>query len=374
MTNNATLFDQTQTVVIKTNNRCNLKCSYCYDEFNQIISRPSLTIETYHKMQDELIEYSNRHRIDHLNIIWHGGEPMLMGLDFYKDIIRQQQASCFKFSNLMQTNATLLNAGWIEFFRANDFKIGISFDGCPKSNAIHRQKTELVVKNLKEMNAKGISPSVICVISDQNYMFWRELFDFFADYDIDYLDLVPCYENNGRYTLTEAHYIDFFTHAFDLWINCGKKPNIRTFSNLVDLLTGEVQSLDFVTCSLTGRCGEIISISPEGDVYFCDCLPKEPANMIGNMFNTSLYCLPKSNNYIELREYKNTVSQDCLSCLYRYACGAGCLTRRKNNGGKDYYCYARKSLFAHICNTLNITPSSINFSPIPAFTRGPQPQ
>jgi uncharacterized protein len=367
------LFNATKTVVIKTNNSCNLHCTYCYDEFNQIKARPSLSNETYVKIQDKLISYSKNKGIDHLNIIWHGGEPMLMGLGFYKKAIRQQQECEFKFFNLMQTNATLLNAEWMDFFKANDFKIGISFDGSPKANSVHRQKTEIVMRSIRELNVNGITPSVICVISDQNYVYWKELFDFFADFDVEYIDLVPCYENNGRYTLTDEHYINFYTHVFDLWLKNEGRPNIRTFSNIVDLLKGNDMTEDFVTCSLTGRCGEIISVSPEGDVYFCDCLPKEPANMIGNVIKNNLYSLSKSSNYTELKKYVLNINTECLQCKFRSACGGGCLTRRKSNFGKDYYCHARKTLYSYICKSLNIKVKPLSFTPIPAFTRGPQP-
>ncbi len=368
-----TFFEATRTVVIKTNNRCNLHCTYCYDEFNQIKTRPSLSNEMYGIIQNRLVTYSKDNGIDRLNIIWHGGEPMLMGLDFYKKAIRQQLECGFYFSNLMQTNATLFNDEWLEFFKANDFKIGVSFDGSPKSNIVHRQKTELVVRNLQELNAKGITPSVICVISDQNYMFWEELFDFFINYDIEYIDLVPCYENNGRYTLTDEHYIKFFKNSFDLWLKNEKRPNIRTFSNIVDLLKGNVHTHDFVTCSLTGRCGEIISVSPEGNVFFCDCLPKEPANMIGNIIYDNLYSLSKSSNYKELKRFVSNVDTECFQCKFRYACGGGCLTRRKANFGRDNYCQARKTLYGYICKSLDIEVKSLSFMPIPAFTRGPQP-
>ena len=80
-------------------------------------------------------------------------------------------------------------------------------------------------------------------------------------------------------------------------VDNGKRPFIRTFQNIINLFTGKIQFPDFVTCSLTGRCGDIISVSPKGDVYFCDCLPKEPANMIGNMIQKNLYSLSKSSNY-----------------------------------------------------------------------------
>ena len=105
----STLFNATKTVVIKTNNRCNLHCTHCthcYDEFNQIKERPSLNKEMYGKIHNKLIAYSQDNGIDHLNLIWHGGESMLMGLNFYKEIISLQQDCGLSFYNLMQTNGT----------------------------------------------------------------------------------------------------------------------------------------------------------------------------------------------------------------------------------------------------------------------------
>lgn len=375
--NTSSFFDATRTIVVKTNNACNLQCSYCYEEFHQQIPHPKLNKDTANVIFDKLSAYCMLKSIDNLNIIWHGGEPMLMGVDFYRQMIELEKKCPVTFNNLMQTNGTFLNDEWLDFFVAQKFKIGISFDGSPRSNKIHRQCTERVVENLKKMNQWGLHPSVICVVSDSNYSYCQELFDFFNTIETEYIDLVPCYENNKKYSLSSEHYVSFFTQAFDRWLSSGKKPTIRLFSNITDMILGRLQPHSYVTCSLTGRCGEIISIDTNGDIYFCDCLPKEKKHCIGNLNDDTLYVLSQSNNYSTLRKLNAFVPEDCRSCQYRMLCGKGCLTRRTapshTSGDKDYYCRARIQLFSHIQKALGVSqlPQSELF--IPTFTRGPQP-
>lgn len=372
------LFEATRTVVMKTNNHCNLKCTYCYEELNQIRKKPSMTIENVEKIFLSLYNYCKKQTIESLNVIWHGGEPMLMGIDFYNNIIKLQEKYQLSFRNLMQTNATKINERWIDFFRDKDFKIGISFDGSPKGNSVHRQNTMSVIKKINMLNQNGIHPSIICVVSDLNYLFIDELFNYLYSIDFEYLDLVPCYENNGKYSLSAEHYIYFYTKAFDRWWNDGCKINIRTFSNIVKMIKGEILHGEYVTCSLTGRCGEIISILPNGDVYFCDCLPKSEIFNIGNIIHKDIYALTKSENYRVLYNINKTLSQDCLRCQFLTICGGGCLTRRinrlHNSNSKDYYCQSRKKLFQHIQEAIGGIFKCSKTGTIPAFTRGPQPQ
>lgn len=375
--NKYSLFDATKTVVVKTNNTCNLHCSYCYEEFHQQLPQSKLNEDTANVIFDKLSAYCMLKSIDNLNIIWHGGEPMLMGIDFYRQMIDLEKKYSVTFNNLMQTNGTLLNDEWLDFFVAQNFKIGISFDGSPRSNNIHRQSTERVVENLRKMNQHGLYPSVICVISDSNYSYCHELFDFFASVKTEYIDLIPCYENNKKYSLSSEHYVSFFTQAFNRWLSSDKRPTIRLFSNITDMMLGHLLPNSYVTCSLTGRCGEIISIDTNGDIYFCDCLPKEKKHCIGNLNNNTLYALSQKDNYKTLQKLNSFVPTDCLSCQYKMLCGKGCLTRRTasmhTSDGKDYYCSARIQLFTHIQKKLGISQLPQSRQLIPAFTRGPQP-
>lgn len=370
------LFEETKTVVIKTNNSCNLKCTYCYDEFNNNKPFNSINATNVHLILKELARYSKSINIDNLNLIWHGGEPLLMGLDFYREVITIQKNFNLSFSNLMQTNAVQINNDWIRFFKENNFKIGVSFDGSISANKIHRQQTEKVVENIKLLNENFIYPSLICVISDLNCSMYQDMFDYLCTIQTEYVDLIPCYENNGRYSLSNSNYIDFMIKIFDLWWKSDRKINFRFFNNIIDKMQGKVASIDYISCNLTGKCGEIISINSDHKIYFCDCLPKEEKFSIGNI-NQGLKQIIKSKNYQELKYTNDYSSKDCKSCEYLSICGKGCLTRRvnlnHNSDLKDYYCEARKTLFLHIKTKLGLNKITNKIIGIPSFTRGPQP-
>jgi uncharacterized protein len=112
---NLRLFDETKTIVLKTNNECNLKCSYCYDDDNRNRSFSDLNMNTISEIFHEIVPFSKKRGIDYLNVIWHGGEPMLMGIDYYCQIISLQNEFDFKFNNLMQTNGVSIDKKWIQF-------------------------------------------------------------------------------------------------------------------------------------------------------------------------------------------------------------------------------------------------------------------
>lgn len=372
---NIGLFEETKTVVLKTNNICNLNCSYCYDDDNRSRSSTKLGIHEIPSIFEELVSFSKKREINSLNIIWHGGEPMLMGLDYYSLIVNIQRELDFKFNNLIQTNGVYLNEKWIAFFKKNKFKIGVSFDGSESANKVHRQMTDQVINNIHLLNNHSISPSLICVISDLNYVYHKEMFDFLSTVETEYVDLVPCYENNTKHSLSVQHYIDFMIGMFDLWWNSDKKINFRGFNNIIDIMSGNITKGKYITCSLSGRCGEIISINSDGKIYFCDCLPKNETYYIGNIENGFEYLL-KGQNYISLKKENEHTESDCKNCKYLQACGKGCLNRRLNSGNnlKDYYCEARQTFFSHIMKTLGINEIvGASYRGTPAFTRGPQP-
>lgn len=368
------LFERTKTVVLKTNNTCNLKCTYCYDDDNKRDCPSKLDANVISCIFDELISFSKHHGINHINVIWHGGEPLLMGLNYFDQVVEIQNKSGFDFSNLIQTNGVSVNREWITFFRRNHFKIGVSFDGSILANNIHRQSSHTVVENIKLLNDHSIFPSIISVISDNNHRYYKEMFDFFSQVKTEYVDLIPCYENNGKYSLSNRHYEDFMIPLFDMWWQSDKKINFRLFNNIIDVMNGTTTSHNFITCSLTGQCGEIISINSDQRLYFCDCLPKEESNCIGHL-TEGLDNISGGKKYIALRTLNAVTESECNACEFLKICGKGCLNRRiKNVIMKDYYCEARQSLFKHIMQTLqisNIHGDSKNA--IPAFTRGPQP-
>ncbi|WP_321437306.1 radical SAM/SPASM domain-containing protein [uncultured Bacteroides sp.] len=374
--NTPNLFQHTKTVVIKTNNLCNLKCTYCYDEDNLDRTTSILNLTSIRSILHELVSYSKPKDIEHLNLIWHGGEPLLMGIDYYSKIVNIQKEFDFPFSNLLQTNATFINEKWIHFFKENNFKIGVSFDGSISANKMHRQKTEKVLENIELLNKNSIFPSIICVISDLNYSLYKEMFDFLSTVKTEYIDLIPCYENNQRYTLSDIHYQEFMIGMFDLWWGSDRKINFRVFTNIIDKMLGTITSKDYITCSLTGRCGEIISINSDKKIYFCDCLPKENKYSIGNL-NEGLENISKGKRYEHLINTNKRSSNECTNCEYLSICGKGCLNRRLNNNHtnelRDYYCNSRKAIFNHIKEALEINKVCTNIVGIPAFTRGPQP-
>ena len=166
-------------VIVKTTNACNLRCKYCYN------SESGYTTEIL--PLDKLEKFLTMLAVDFREIVlvWHGGEPTYCGLDYFKKIVEMEDrihaVNGVVIRNSLQTNGTLLNEEWIDFFKKYDFKVGLSFDG--KDNDKYRQQGEKTLKAMQLMQKKGLNASCLAVVADDDYDL-IENYEFFASKNI----------------------------------------------------------------------------------------------------------------------------------------------------------------------------------------------
>lgn len=307
-------------VIIKVTNACNLKCRYCYDA-NYLERKDILLDDVAHLFELLAKEYSV------INIIWHGGEPMLMGINFFVKVldIQEKYSDNVKFVNKMQTNGTLINSEWANFFVENDFRIGISYDG--GNNATGREKQDQTLKGRNNLIRANGKCGVVTVLNSQNI---NDLVQIYENYKENNINVQFNYMfpygralemDNTFLMISSKTYIKKMCSFFDYWledVDC--KINIDPFITYLQLLKG------LNTKCITGGClYKFICMDNQGDIYPCGrivvpqyCLGNiNRINSINELFYTESFC--------KLLEAAISRRQKCMqSCSYYQFCRGGC--------------------------------------------------
>lgn len=364
-------------VLISVTNNCNNACDYCYLGCNNKIDKKVISINTVKKILEEyciyLQDFPKEERF--LTIIWHGGEPLIVGMGFYKKILRLQQEYSnkfgVKFTNGIETNGTLLTEEWVDFLSQNNFQIGISLDGPKLVHDIHRRGKDNLssfsktLKGIDILELKKIPFSVISVITNKNHQYYKDMLNFFLSLKyLRYADFLPGYDPSGRIEyLSPENYGNFLVSLFDYWIRKGgnKKIQIRYFEDIILKISNQIKKNTPVGCEIMGRCGEIQYVNEDGELYPCVTLPQSPELFIGDFHKNNFNDMLKSENYLNFQNRFNDLHIDCQSCNLYSICEGGCATRRfyqpnQKANGKDYFCLARKMIMNRIkqyCKEVN---------------------
>jgi len=312
-----------------------------------------------------------------IKINWHGGEPLLLGLDIFKKIVetenKLESLNNMEFYNIIQTNATLINKQWIRFFKENNFRIGVSLDGPDfiHNKFRHSSNGEETFNRVQEsvrmlQNAK-IPFGVLAVITKESLGFERDLFNFFSKAKINDYDLLPCVEINHNlstkdhlqlenYSLKQGDFSNFMNTYFDIWFT-EDNPNIkiRFFEQAMIGLLGGKPNL----CSFIPSCLDHINIETDGSVIPCGNLAAKYSNgkkiTFGNVKNEEIKVI-LSNKSRQNFENSYSLPTECFSCEYFRCCGGGCGKYSYMWSGnweeKNYFCLDRKIIFTHIIDVL----------------------
>lgn len=307
-------------VIIKVTNACNLKCRYCYDA--NYLERKDILLDDVACLFELLAkEYSV------IDIIWHGGEPMLMGVDFYQKvlIIQEKYLGYVTFVNKMQTNGTLIDNEWADFFVKNDFRIGISYDG--GNCATGREKQELALKGRKKIIDANGKCGVVTVINSQNVNELIQIYENYKEKNINaQFNFVFPYgralEVDNRALMVPSNtYVRKMNAFFDYWLEDGE-CNIRIdpFITYLQLLKG------VNTKCITGGClYKFICMDSQGDIYPCGRIIM-PQYYLGNIHKiNSIKDVFYTEQFGKLLQSAISRRNKCIqSCLYYQYCRGGC--------------------------------------------------
>ncbi len=381
-------------VLISVTNSCNNSCAYCYLGCNKNLAKKEIKLGDVEIIITKYAEYLKKYPPEErfLTIMWHGGEPLLRGIPFFEKLMEIEDKISKKFSisinNGIETNGRLLNQNWCDFFMANDFFVGLSLDGPEFVQDIHRKTREgkssfdETYKAIELLEKNKIDYSVISVITNQNYLYYKQMVDFFSKLKgLRYADFLPSYDPEGLIEyLSPENYAIFLTNTFDYWAESGNiaKLRIRFFDDIILKISGKVAGNTPIGCEIMGRCGEIQYVDEEGNLYPCCALPLNFKMQMTSLISGTLEKGILSKNYQNFQKDFNNLHKDCINCNFIKFCRGGCAARRfyhpgKEGDGRDYYCSARRKIIARIINFLEAIKMEKETG-INTFVRGPKPK
>jgi uncharacterized protein len=354
---------------------CNLACKYCF-----FLSKEALYPDSDFRMSDEVLEAYIRqlieaHRIPQVTIAWQGGEPTLMGIDFYRYAIELQEKyrkPGMTFENTMQTNGTLLNDEWCRFFRENNFLIGISIDGPRELHDAYRVNRkgkgtfDMVMHGLRLLQKHGVEYNILTTVNRVNADHPLEVYRFLRDEAktswIQFIPIVERINRDGSTLCQEGDRVsersvrpdqlgNFLISIFDEWIyNDVGKMFVQTFEaaarNWMRLPSSGM-------CVFDETCGTGLAMEHNGDIYSCDHFV-EPKYLLGNIMDKELASLVSSERQHSFgSNKKDSLPMECLECDAYFACHGECPKNRflktvTGELGLNYLCDGWKTFFHHI--------------------------
>jgi uncharacterized protein len=313
---------------------------------------------------------------DTFNFIWHGGEPTLLGVEYYEEVVSIQKEifedSPIKVYNSIQSNGLLLNERWFDFFALEDWDLGISLDGPEEIHDIFRRDHEggdtfkTIFQNIAPNGEFERKIGVSAVIHNQSIKHAGLIYEFLKQFKT--FDIAPCLNPAGSeetlsFAIHPLDYAQFFTEMFDLWwFEDNPNIDVRKFSAYIQGVLGRTPRL----CSMSNGCRDFLCIEANGSVYPCGRMAGFPDLLLGNIHQTSLAKIinekPRQNYLHEAL----VLPAECQKCKWAHACFNGCSMHRYLGNGqflpKTVECEATKKIFAHVALRIKETRPELEVS------------
>jgi len=363
---------------------CNLDCKYCfYLEKEKLYAGESQWRMSDAVLEEYVRQYIESQLVPEINFAWQGGEPTLLGVEFFRKAIALQQkyAAGKTISNAIQTNGTLLDDEWCEFLAANKFLVGLSIDGPRQLHDAYRvdkrQKPTFdnVMRGLNLLKKHKVEFNTLTVVNRLNSQEPLRVYQFLKSIGSRFLQFIPLVERAAPeklkslgYGLAEPplpggeksavtswsvearQYGKFLCAIFDEWV---RHDVGTTFVQLFDVALGNWMGLGSSLCVFAEKCGAAMAIEHNGDVYSCDHYVY-PRYKLGNVMNQSLGAMVNSPEQIKFGNDKfDALPRFCRECEVRFACNGECPKHRfietpDGEAGLNYLCAGYKKFFNHI--------------------------
>ena len=356
---------------------CNLACEYCYylEKANLYKHDPR------HIMSDDLLERFTKDYIQaqtgqNVLFTWHGGEALMRPISFYEKAMELQRtySNGCAIDNCLQTNGTLLTDEWCEFFKKNNWLIGISIDGPQRFHDEYRTSLsgdsswQKVMNGIKLLKKHGVEWNAMAVVNDYNADYPLEFYRFFKQLGCHYLQFTPIVErilphSDGRhlahigdndcpvadFSVTPEQWGNFLCRVFDEWVRHDVgKIFVQLFDATLCNWVGEQPGV----CTMAKTCGHAAVMEYNGDVYACDHFVF-PSHKLGNIHTHTLTEMLYSDRQIEFGAMKMaSLPTQCRECQWLFACNGECpknrfATTASGEPGLNYLCQGYRKFFAH---------------------------
>jgi uncharacterized protein len=342
---------------------CNMACRYCY-----YLGKKELypRAESFRMSDDLLDDYIHQHllasRMDPVMFAWHGGEPTLLGIEYFRRIVEIQtkyRTGRRQIVNCIQTNGMLIDEAWCRFFSANRFHVGLSMDGPRELHDASRITTsgdpthKQVLHAFTLLKRHRVSFDILCVVHAGNVRRPGAVYRFFRDIGVEFLQFLPLVRPDAASapgdSVPAAAYGEFLCSIFDEWLerDVGRLV-VQNFEEAALAARG----LGHALCVFRETCGDVIVVEHNGDAYCCDHFVT-PSNCLGNIRQTPLSRLLESQQLhaFGLRK-RDGLPKACRDCEVLPFCNGGCpkdriLLTETGEAGLNYLCDGLKKFFLH---------------------------
>jgi len=372
---------------------CNLDCKYCY-----FLSKEKLYPNSDFRMSDNMLEeyirqYIDSQQINEVSFAWQGGEPTLMGVDFFRQAVGYQQKHKkpkMLIHNALQTNAVTLDDEWCEFFAENKFLIGVSLDGPKHMHDYYRVDKggkptfDKVMAGIDLLKKHKVEFNILTTVHAANAPYGLEVYKFMRDeVGTQFMQFIPIVErdNDTGYqegsavtdrSVKSEQYGQFLIDMYEEWI---RHDVGRTFVQIFDISLAAWTGAPPGLCIFDETCGLAMAMEHNGDVYSCDHYV-EPDYKLGNIMDiplSEIVILDEQKKFGQAK--KDTLPQYCLDCEVRFVCNGGCPKNRfiktpDGEEGLNYLCAGYRAFFNHIKPTNDFMASELAQRRPPANVMG----
>lgn len=379
---------------------CNLDCKYCYYlEKEQFFPKNEKWKMSEDKLEIYIRDYIAAQPTHEVNFAFQGGEPTLLGVDYFRKIIEFQKryARDKQINNALQTNGTLLNDEWGAFLKENNFLVGLSIDGPEDVHNVNRvdkkgrDSYKDVMRGLQILQKHKVEFNTLTCVNSETVKHPVKIYKFLKSIGSKYLQFIPIVERQTDVIASKLGldhepppdpanppeskeppkmapeavpadaYGDFLCKIYNEWI---KRDVGKVFVQLFDCALGRWLNMPASLCYFSETCGRGFAMEHDGEVYLCDHYVY-PEHRLGNLMNESLGELADSQRAVDFGNAKrDTLPRYCQTCDVRFACNGECPKHRftwtpDGEWGLNYLCPSYKQFFRHIKPSMDIMANLI---------------
>jgi len=309
-----------------------------------------MSIEVLRELMRQLLQQG----IQQISVAWQGGEPTLMGVNFFRKAVefQNQYAAGKVVGNSLQTNGLLIGDRWASFLRENNFLVGLSIDGPQHIHDYYRKDRdgrgswEKVVTAASLMLENGVEVNALSTVNAYSVNYPDEIYDYLKAVGFHFMQFIPIVETSedgggvAPYSVAPRDYGEFLIRLFDRWLADFEYGEPTTSIRYFESLFYRYVNMQPPDCTLMERCGPYVVVEYNGDVYACDFFV-EPAWRLGNIMKNRLIDLLNSPRQQEFGNQKAELPKKCRNCPWFSFCFGGCpkdRIRDKRTKGLNYFC------------------------------------
>lgn len=383
------------TMVKPVGSKCNLLCNYCYYLDKEIQYPTPAKVMSIELLEEYTRQYIKGNDVPSVTFCWHGGEPLMAGLDFYEKAMEFQRkyARGKKIENTLQTNATLLTDDWARFFGENNFLLGVSIDGPREIHDANRLTRgaeptfDKVLAGIEKLQRAHAEFNTLSAVSAASAGHGIEIYRFCKSIGSRFMQFLPVVEHTKQvagyprevicspedveshlasWSISARDYGYFLTDIFDDWV---KKDVGNYYVQMFDATLAGWCGVRAGVCSMNETCGDALVVEHNGDVYSCDHFVY-PEYRLGNINENELKTMFRSRAQFEFGAAKSSsLPQKCNSCAWQHLCHGECPKHRFGDqvnalcsGLQHYYRHTAAAMeYMRDCIKQGVPPSNVMF-------------